>query len=66
MLTASGECVNSVMALEVPDSVLTERICGRWIHKSSGRSVSCYAITQVSGLGSGVWGLILGFRSDVS
>ena len=23
---------------EVPDEVLTERICGRWIHKASGRS----------------------------
>ena len=26
------------MALEVPDEVLTERICGRWVHKASGRS----------------------------
>lgn len=25
-------------ALEVPDAVLEERICGRWIHKASGRS----------------------------
>merc|ERR1711937_810566 len=24
--------------LEVPDEVLTERICGRWVHKASGRS----------------------------
>ena len=23
---------------QVPDEVLTERICGRWVHKSSGRS----------------------------
>eukprot|EP00960_Hanusia_phi_P003907 114901-Hanusia_phi.AAC.2 len=23
---------------QVPDSVLEERICGRWIHKTSGRS----------------------------
>lgn len=38
MLAANGEHVGSVMALEVPDSVLTERICGRWIHKNSGRS----------------------------
>ena len=27
-----------VLALEVPDAVLTERICGRWVHKASGRS----------------------------
>ncbi|KAJ1469700.1 adenylate kinase-domain-containing protein [Baffinella frigidus] len=33
MLKESGEEVGSVICLEVPDSVLTERICGRWIHK---------------------------------
>jgi adenylate kinase len=33
-----GEKVNSVIELNVPDSILEERICGRWIHKSSGRS----------------------------
>jgi len=38
MLRDSGECVNSVVVLEVPDSVLVDRICGRWIHKASGRS----------------------------
>lgn len=38
MLSQSGEKVNSVMAITVPDSILDERICGRWIHKSSGRS----------------------------
>mmetsp|Transcript_85682 Transcript_85682/g.125403 ORF Transcript_85682/g.125403 Transcript_85682/m.125403 type:complete len:230 (-) Transcript_85682:537-1226(-) len=38
MLAGKNEEVNSVLALEVPDAVLTERICGRWIHKSSGRS----------------------------
>lgn len=37
-LAESAERVGSVIALEVPDEVLTERICGRWIHKSSGRS----------------------------
>ena len=30
--------MNAVVALEVPDAVLTERICGRWVHKASGRS----------------------------
>ena len=38
MLAESGEKVGYVVALEVPDAVLTERICGRWVHKESGRS----------------------------
>ena len=38
VLAEGGEKVNSVVSLEVPDSVLEERICGRWIHKKSGRS----------------------------
>jgi adenylate kinase len=37
-LAKNGEKVNSVIALDVPDSELEKRICGRWIHKSSGRS----------------------------
>jgi len=37
-LSATGEAVSAVVALEVPDAVLTERICGRWVHKASGRS----------------------------
>jgi adenylate kinase len=37
-LAEKGERVNSVVALEVPDAILTERICGRWVHKASGRS----------------------------
>jgi len=38
MLIGSGDKVSLVLALEVPDEVLTERICGRWVHKASGRS----------------------------
>jgi len=38
MLAGTGECVSQVVAFEIPDSVLEERICGRWIHKASGRS----------------------------
>ena len=38
MLAEEGACVTKVVELEVPDSVLEERICGRWIHKKSGRS----------------------------
>jgi len=38
LLVSEGACVTKVISLEVPDDVLEERICGRWIHKSSGRS----------------------------
>jgi adenylate kinase len=38
MLAESGEKVTCVIALIVPDAVLTDRICGRWVHKASGRS----------------------------
>ena len=38
MLANEGAVVTKVIELQVPDSVLEERICGRWIHKSSGRS----------------------------
>merc|ERR1719201_2283264 len=38
MLTSADDKVSLVLALEVPDEVLTERICGRWVHKASGRS----------------------------
>lgn len=38
MLAKEGAVVTKVVELQVPDSVLEERICGRWIHKKSGRS----------------------------
>merc|ERR1712094_3362 len=38
MLEETSDKVSLVLALEVPDEVLTERICGRWVHKASGRS----------------------------
>ncbi len=38
MLAESGEHVTRVIELAVPDAVLEERICGRWIHQKSGRS----------------------------
>ena len=38
MLAGDDNKVSLVLALEVPDEVLTERICGRWVHKASGRS----------------------------
>merc|ERR1712232_1276577 len=38
MLAEKGDRVTHVIALEVPEEILEERICGRWIHKASGRS----------------------------
>jgi adenylate kinase len=38
MLSKEGAVVTKVIELQVPDQVLEERICGRWIHKQSGRS----------------------------
>jgi len=37
-LAETSEKVNCVIALEIADELLTERITGRWIHKASGRS----------------------------
>eukprot|EP00933_Yihiella_yeosuensis_P044685 TRINITY_DN39948_c0_g1_i1.p1 TRINITY_DN39948_c0_g1~~TRINITY_DN39948_c0_g1_i1.p1 ORF type:complete len:333 (+),score=94.83 TRINITY_DN39948_c0_g1_i1:74-1000(+) len=38
MLAKNGEAVSLVMAFNVDPQVLEERICGRWMHKASGRS----------------------------
>jgi adenylate kinase len=38
MLAAGGEAVTGVVVFDVPDASLEKRICGRWMHKSSGRS----------------------------
>jgi len=38
MLAEEGAAVSKVVELSVPDEILEERICGRWIHKKSGRS----------------------------
>jgi adenylate kinase len=38
MLTKKGQQVDKVLDFQVPDSVLVERITGRWIHPASGRS----------------------------
>jgi len=37
-LSESDEVVTAVVELNVPDEALETRICGRWIHKASGRS----------------------------
>jgi adenylate kinase len=38
VLKETGDKVGAVIEFHLPDDVLEERICGRWIHKSSGRS----------------------------
>lgn len=38
LLAKTGEKVTSVIELSVPEEILEERICGRWLHKGSGRS----------------------------
>ena len=38
ILADTGESVTGIVVLKVPDEVLVERITGRWIHRSSGRS----------------------------
>jgi len=38
MLRENGECVSLVIEFDVDTSILEERVCGRWMHKSSGRS----------------------------
>lgn len=38
MLASQGQTVNNVMEFQIPDDVLEARVCGRWIHKASGRS----------------------------
>lgn len=38
LLEKQQERVSLVLAFHVPDEVLEERICGRWVHKESGRS----------------------------
>mmetsp|Transcript_28220 Transcript_28220/g.62999 ORF Transcript_28220/g.62999 Transcript_28220/m.62999 type:complete len:278 (-) Transcript_28220:468-1301(-) len=51
LLKSKGEQVSRIVALEVPDSILDERICGRWIHKSSGRRylTGCSRLDALSG-----------------
>lgn len=38
LLETTGERVNLILAFNVSEDVLEERVCGRWMHKGSGRS----------------------------
>ena len=38
MLAKSGTKIDKVLNFAVPDSVLVERVTGRWVHAASGRS----------------------------
>eukprot|EP01059_Diplonema_ambulator_P007410 TRINITY_DN1687_c0_g1_i2.p1 TRINITY_DN1687_c0_g1~~TRINITY_DN1687_c0_g1_i2.p1 ORF type:complete len:224 (+),score=80.62 TRINITY_DN1687_c0_g1_i2:49-720(+) len=38
MLQKKGQAIDKVVSIEVPKQTLVERLSGRWIHKSSGRS----------------------------
>lgn len=58
MLRANGESVNSVIELDVPNSVLEKRITGRWIHKKSGRSYHVSNKPPKSYLKAGLFGSV--------
>ena len=38
MLAHRGTSIDKVLSFNVPDSVLVERVTGRWVHPASGRS----------------------------
>jgi len=38
LLRKNGERISTVLTLDIDDRLLEERVCGRWIHKNSGRS----------------------------
>lgn len=51
MLASKGNKVDKVLNFEIPDEVLEERITGRWIHPSSGRSYHTkFAPPKVAGI----------------
>lgn len=48
MLIAVGASVSKVIAFDIPHEVLEERICARWMHKSSGRSYNVNTVPPKS------------------
>lgn len=65
MLRANGECVNSVIELHVPNSVLEKRITGRWIHKKSGRSYHVQNKPPKSFLEAGLFGTAIPSKENM-
>jgi adenylate kinase len=51
MLSKRGQSIDNVLDFVVPDSLLVERVTGRWVHPSSGRSYhEKYAPPKVAGI----------------
>ena len=51
MLEKQGQSIDRVLNFDIPDSVLEERITGRWVHLASGRSYHTkFAPPKVPGL----------------
>lgn len=48
MLVKIGAAVSKVIAFDIPHGVLEERICSRWMHKSSGRSYNVNTVPPKS------------------
>ena len=63
-----GETVTTVVNFSIPDEVLEERICGRWIHKKSGRSyhVKQYETKTLVVAGAGAKPSAANMKDDVT
>ena len=71
MLARQGAKIDKVLNFEIKDSILEERITGRWIHPASGRSYHTkFAPPKVPGTDDvskgGGRGLSPGFKSGSS
>jgi len=53
MLADMSQSVTSIVALEVPDEVLTERICGRWVRVCAVPRASVFLLPWCLGLING-------------
>lgn len=62
MLAKDNAKVDKVLDFEVPDSVLVERVTGRWIHPESGRSYHTkFAPPKVPGKDDVSWHLLVAY-----
>jgi adenylate kinase len=64
-LAKLGDKVTAVVALEVPDQVLTDRVCGRWVHAGSGRSYHAH-FSPPKSLTAGASATVETMRDDVT